>query len=313
MTSFSVSRRVLAGGAAATAGIATIAAPVLSGPAAAADPTDGTADGAAASPQAVPAPGLYESCTAYFGLVKGNSDLVSYDVKTVGPVSPDPVLGSNLVPVLTVQGGGGEVQCIPELGWTDEASWASWIDWDLTTFTYPGTGYYLIPSTYGAEFDTPAGLFIPESTSIRFDTSIEGVTVTWAPAGPAATETGWFPFGPIALTPTSKGVPETLARIGAAGGDADAVALAEQILVDETCDNADPGLVSLADAMSVIYGGEIFASCGNVEVATWELYRAELFDLMVERSLVVVTLTAPTPTTTGDVAGDGVVAPTFTG
>ena len=211
MTSFSVSRRVLAGGAAATAGIATIAAPVLSGPAAA-DPTDDTADGTAASPQAVPAPGTYESCTAYFGLVKGNSDLVSYDVQTVGPVSPDPVLGSNLVPVLTVQGGGGEVQCIPELGWTDEGTWIDWIDWGSTGFTYPGTGYYLVPSTYGAEFDTPNGLFVPESTSIRFETSIEGVTVTWAPAGPPATETGWFPFGPIALTPTSNGVPRDPGR-----------------------------------------------------------------------------------------------------
>ena len=181
-----------------------------------------------------------------------------------------------------------------------------------SSFTYPGTGYYLIPSTYGAEFDTPNGLFIPESTSIRFETSIEA-TVTWTPAGPPATETGWFPFGSIDLTPTSNGVPETLARIAAAGGDADAIALAEQILVDETCDDADPGLVSLADALSVIYDGEIFASCGNVEVATWDLYRSALFDLMVERSLVVVTLTAPTTTTTGDVAGDAVVAPTFTG
>lgn len=312
MTSFSVSRRVLAGGAAATAGIATIAAPVLSGPAAA-DPTDGTPDGTAASPQAVPAPGLYESCTAYFGLVKGNSDLVSYDVKTVGPVAPDPVLGSNLVPVLTVQGGGGEVQCIPELGWIDEAAWLDWVDWGGPGFTYPGTGYYLVPSTYGAEFDTPAGLFIPETTSIRFETSIEGVTVTWAPAGPPATETGWFPFGPSALTSTSNGVPETVADIETAGG-ADAAALAEQILVDETCDDADPSLPALADALSVLFDEEISPTCSNVEIPLWVLYRANLLDLMVERSLVVVTLTAPTPTTTtGDVAADGVVAPTFTG
>ena len=89
--------------------------------------------------------------------------------------------------------------------------------------------------------------------------------------------------------------------------------LAEQILVDETCDDADPALPALADALSVIFDDEIFPNCGDVEITLWVLYRAELLDLMVERSLVVVTLTAPTPTTTGDVAADAVVAPTFTG
>lgn len=312
MSMHSTSKRVVVGGLAATAGLATVAAPLATNVAGASG-SDGDA-AAGATPQAVPAPGTYESCTAYFGLSKGNSDLVSYEVRTVGPVAPDPVLGTNLVPILTVQGGGGEVQCIPELGWTDESTWADWIDWfDPEDFTYPGTGYYLIPSTYGAEFDTPNGLFIPESTSIRFETSIEGVTVTWTPAGPPATETGWQPFGSIALTPTSNGVPQTLAAIEAAGGDADAVALAEQILVDETCDNGDAGLASLADALSVIWDSEILANCGDVEIPTWVLYRSQLFDLMVERSLVVVTLTAPTTTTSGAVSGDSVVAPAFTG
>ena len=267
----------------------------------------------AATPQVIPAPGTYESCTAYFGLTKGSSDLVSYEVKTVGPVAPDPVLGTNLVPILTVQGSGGEVQCIPELAWTDEASWASWIGFSAEAFTYPGTGYYLIPSTYGAVFTTPDGPYTATSTSIRFETSIEGVTVTWTPAGPPATENGWDPFGSIALTPTSNAMPQTLAALAAAGG-ADAATQAEQMLVDETCDDTDPGLPALATALGNIYGTEFSATCSGVDIALWVFYRSELFDLMVERSLVVVTLTAPTPTTTsGAVSGDSVVAPSFTG
>jgi hypothetical protein len=311
MSMHSTSKRVVVGGLAATAGLATVAAPLAADVAGATDA--GGNPGTGATPQAIPAPGTYESCTAYFGLTKGFSDLVSYDVKTEGPVSPAPVIGTNVIPILTVQTSGGEVQCIPELAWTDEATWTSWVGFGAALFTYPGSGYYLIPSTYGAELDTPDGPVVPLSTSIRFETSIEGASVTWTPAGPPATETGWQPFAGISLTSTSNGVPQMVSAIEAAGGDADATALAVQIMVDGTCDDADPGAASLAAALGVIFDTEFPANCSVVE-SVWYLYRRELFGLMVDRSLVVVTLTAPTPTTTsGAVSGDSVVAPSFTG
>lgn len=312
MSMQTTSKRVVVGGVAAAAGLATVAAPLAADVAGAA-PEDDTTTGAL-SPQVVPAPGTYESCTAYFGLYKDNSDLVSYDVKTEGPVSPDPVIGTNLIPILTVQTSGGEVQCIPELGWTDQDSWAIYLDWSTDTFTYPGSGYHLIPRV-GGTFDSLGGVVTVSGTSIRFETDIQA-TVTWAPASPAATETGWFPLDAPTLTSGSPGVSETLARLSGAGASADAVALAETFLVGpaDSCASADPAtLTSLSDALAVLFGTPVTDSCFEVEIGTGILYRSTLFDLKVADSLVVVTLSNPTTTTTGAVSGDTVVAPSFTG
>lgn len=314
MSMHSTSKRVVVGGVAAAAGLATVAAPLVTDVAGASG-SDGDTPTGAATPQALPAPGTYESCTAYFGLSKGNSDLVSYEVRTQGPVAPDPVIGTNLIPILTVQTSGGEVQCIPEAGWTDLSSWQTWIDDSDPVFTYPGTGYNLVPRVDGT-FDTTAGVVTVSSTSIRFETDIQA-TVTWAPGAPPATENGWRVLDGPTLSPTSPGVAETLQRIADAGGSTDAVDVAASFLVGpaDLCSDPPAGaLTSLADALSVLFDTTVSSSCFELEIDTGILYRSSLFDVMVADSLIVVTLSNPTPTTTsGAVAGDAAVAPTFTG
>ena len=315
------SRRLLAGGAALTAGVAVVAGPAVTS-LAGADPVDGS-DGAT-TPQALPDPSSFESCTAYFGLGKGNSDLVSYDVETHGPVTKVPVVGTDLIPVLTVHGAGGlTAQCIPEAGWTDQASFDGWFGFGEGLVPYPGTGYYLIPATYGWEATTPQGAFTPTSTSIEFLHELSGVTVSWSPTQPNAVENGFFieNSGPL---PSDDPTLVTLgASITAVDADAAAGALAESLLSGGDCDDADPALPGLADALNTIFDtDEIEATCGGTAFATLIYYRTLLVERMIDESLVLVSVTAPTPTTTeppttqppaAAAAEAAEVPPTFTG
>ncbi len=301
-----------------SAGVAAVAGPVVV-PLAAADPVDGADD--ASTPLALPADGTYESCTAYFGLGKGDSDLVSYDLETVGPVNPVPVIGTDLIPLLTVQGldgDGGAVtaQCIPEQGWTDEDSFDDWLDFGNVGFTYPGTGYYLIPATWGLETTTPQGAFTPTSTSIEFLHELTGVTVSWSPTEPNAVENGFMVYSGGPLPATDPTVQAAVAAITAVDGDTAAGALAQQILTAGACDDADPAIPGLAAALTTLLGDEgVPETCGNVSFATGYYYRVLLLDRMVDESLVLVTVTAPTGPTTEPPAAAAATEtpPTFTG
>ena len=172
------SRRFLLGSIAAALGFSSVAAPVLLQPAGAA-PTEGsnTTDGFSA--QAI---GTYESCTAYFGLDKSNSNLANFDLvnNTANPelfaANPEfiadnadflaefpdfladfPLAATDIVPVVTLTDESNNiVECVPMPGWLDEATWVDeYLGGDATSipedgfsypFSYPGTGFWLLPA-----------------------------------------------------------------------------------------------------------------------------------------------------------------------
>ena len=172
------SRRFLLGSIAAALGFSSVAAPVLLQPAGAA-PTEGsnTTDGFSA--QAI---GTYESCTAYFGLNKSNSNLANFDLvnNTANPelfaANPEfiadnvdflaefpdfladfPLAATDIVPVVTLTDESNNiVECVPMPGWLDEATWVNdYFGGDATSipedgfsypFSYPGTGFWLLPA-----------------------------------------------------------------------------------------------------------------------------------------------------------------------
>ena len=185
------SRRTIAGGLAFAAGTATIASPVVAPPLSA-DPIgapigNGGNGGAGGNAGLFLGTGTYESCTALFGLTdKSNANYVVITVE--GSASPLPVVGEDLIPVLTLAGSapGGETECVPEAGFDDAASWLDFvsppgpINPELETliaalFPYPGAAGYLVPN------DT-AGLVPPITAAIRFERATSSPTeVTVSP------------------------------------------------------------------------------------------------------------------------------------
>ena len=116
------SRRLLFSGIAASLGLASVVAPVVTSPATA-QPVEGPGP---IQPSTISPPGTYQPCTAYFGLTKDNSDLLSFEVDNINnAVSPTPAIGTDIVPILTVTDGTQSIDCVPDLGWTDEATWLS--------------------------------------------------------------------------------------------------------------------------------------------------------------------------------------------
>jgi len=185
------SHRFLLGGLAAALGLTTAAATVLADVATAAptDTTDSTAD---YSPQTI---GTYESCSAYFGLSKSNSNLASFDIVN-NTTGPDPVIaesqqaGPTLVPVVTLTDGSNNVfECTPSLGWTDQATWENPYTGQSApyflggTASYPGTGFWMLPAIgYPLDhFDT--GLqqwvqFTAVTGTLRFESNLTGVPIS---------------------------------------------------------------------------------------------------------------------------------------
>jgi hypothetical protein len=183
------SRRLLFGGIAAALGFSSVAAPVVLQPAGA-TPAEGSNTTSDFSTQTI---GTYESCTAYFGLLKQNSNLANFDIVN-NTVDPEPVIansqqaGPTLVPVVTLTDGSNNIiECTPTLGWTDQATWESDYMGSAITllgsiFSYPGTGFWLLPAV-GYEldyFDTALEQnqqFTAVTGTLRFESNLAGVSV----------------------------------------------------------------------------------------------------------------------------------------
>ncbi len=183
------SRRFLLGGLAAALGLTTSAAPVLAQVANAA-PTDNSNATTDYSLQTI---GTYESCTAYFGLQKLNSNLAAFDI-TNNTTDPDPVIansqqaGPTIVPVVTLTDASNNVvECTPTLGWTDQTTWEN--DYVKVTgeyfignlLTYPGTGFWLLPGLGETldHYDQSQNYvpFFPVTGTLRFESNLNGVPV----------------------------------------------------------------------------------------------------------------------------------------
>jgi len=333
------SRRLLFSGIAASLGLASVVAPVVTSPATA-EPVEGPGP---IQPSTISPPGTYQPCTAYFGLTKDNSDLLSFEVDNINnAVSPTPVIGTDIVPILTVTDGTQSIDCIPDLGWTDEATWLSnyfTIFSSMFSFgliTYPGTGYYLMPAIDGSTtFSlTGGGSILPTASSLRFEVDFTGRTVTVTPPTLVHTFGGFRPAtqyltGPQLSDPYFAAV---MAAVTATGNAAQAALLLELLTAGQVggqfalCDvtNMYPSVpnvnfIPLTETMDSLLqqAPTVDPGCTMPTKSASFLYNIEVQNAKVPNSLVTLTITDPnaattTTTTTTSVAADP-VAPAFTG
>jgi len=334
------SRRLLFTGIAASLGLASVVAPVITSTATA-EPVEGPGP---IQPSTISPPGTYQPCTAYFGLTKDNSDLLSFEVDNINnAVSPTPVIGTDIVPILTVTDGTQTIECVASLGWTDEATWQS----NYFTFlgsgfsygliTYPGTGYYLMPAVDGTTLIPliEGGSMVPTASSLRFEVNFTGRTVTVTPATLVHTFGGFRPNG--YLTGAQLSDPyfaAVMAAVTATGNAAQAALLLELLTAGQVdgqfalCDvtNMHPSVpnvnfIPLTETMDSLLrqAPTLDPGCTMPTKTASYLYNIEVQNAKVPNSLVTLTITDPnaattttTTTTTTSVAADP-VAPAFTG
>ena len=330
------SRRLLFSGIAASLGLASVVAPVVTSPATA-QPVEGPGP---IQPSTISPPGTYQPCTAYFGLTKNNSDLLSFEVDNINnAVSPTPVIGTDIVPVLTVTDGTQSIDCIPDLGWTNEATWQSTYMSLLGSafshgrITYPGLGYYLMPAVNGSTtFSlTGGGSILPTASSLRFEVNFTGRTVTVTPPTLVHTFGGFTPNNYLSVAQLSDPYfAAVMAAVTATGNAAQAALLLELLTAGQVdgqfalCDvtNMHPSVpnvnfIPLTETMDSLLqqAPTLDPGCTMPTKSASHLYNIEVQNAKVPNSLVRLTITDPnaaTTTTTTSVAADP-VAPAFTG
>lgn len=330
---FHSARRFMFGGVAASLGLASVFGPSLTPPAVA-QPVEGPGP---IQPNAIAASSTYEACTPYFGLTKDNADLLSFDVNNVdNALTPAPVIGTDIVAVLTVTDGTQSIDCIPDLGWSDESTWLSnYVDGNETGFLvedhldYPGTGYYLMPVIDGStSFTLPDSSSItPSASSIRFDYEFTGLTVAVSPLNLVHTFGGFSPVvDPLTGALLSDEYYASVNGLVIATGDAAQAAYLVQLLTagpDAFCDgsgqpitpneNYDPLLVTLQTLTIPIIDEYVITSCWDVHDAAGILYNIEVQNAKVPNSRVTLTITDPNASTTSTTVSAEPTVPTFTG
>jgi hypothetical protein len=333
------SHRFLLGGLAAALGLTTAAAPVLADVATAAptDTTDSTAD---YSPQTI---GTYESCSAYFGLSKSNSNLASFDVVN-NTTGPDPVIansqqaGPTLVPVVTLTDASNNTfECTPELGWTDQATWeipyvgGIALLYIQNIVHYPGTGFWVLPGL-GEElvhYDGSSYVFYtPVSGTLRFESNLVGVPIHASMTDLPTADAGFD--GNIGLTLDMYQSPLWNAALNlvtnAPSGDAAQAALLDSIANGfvngpTLCDNPgvnllvpDANFAPLLETLKALLPIYTYMDCGYSRYASSWLVEASIQLAKIANAPATVTVgDPPPPTTTTTVAPEEPVAPAFTG
>ena len=329
---FFESRRLLFSGIAASLGLASIVAPIVTSPATA-QPVEGSGP---LQPSTISAPGTYEACTLYFGLTKDNADLLSFDVVNENnAVTPTPVIGTDIVPVLTVTDGTQSFECIPDLGWTDQATWQSdyvngggnsaFVD---GLISYPGTGYYLMPVVDGSTtFSlTGGGSILPTASSLRFEVNFTGRTITVSPTNLAHTYGGYRPFGSdLSISQLADPYYGAVSQAVTTTGDAAQSAYLLQLMTAglwNFCDQStgDPIVPNQSYAPLVATMSALMQSNSSFDVVNCNLwfaaellYNAEVQKAKVPNSLVTLTITDPNATTTTTTVPDRSVTPSFAG
>jgi hypothetical protein len=327
-------RRHLLAGLAATLGLTAVAAPTIIAPVSA-QPVEGSGP---IQPNAISAPGTYEACTPYFGLMKDNADLLSFDVVNENnAVTPTPVIGTDIVPVLTVTDGTQGVECIPDLGWTDQATWQSdYVDAG-TGFVisglvaYPGTGYYLMPAVDGTTTFSlsDGGSILPTASSLRFEVNFTGRTVTVTPTNLVHTFGGYRPVeNDLSSSQLADSYYAAVSQEVTTTGDAAQSAYLLQLMTagsSNFCDQytgeplvPNQNYAPLIVTMNTLLQSSSFvvSNCLSIWHTTEYLYNAEVQKAKAPNSLVTLTITDPnattTTTTTTSAAAEPVI-PSFAG
>ncbi len=328
--------RVFLGGIAALLGVSATATEMV---AASAEPAT-TDHGAGLQPQSAYVPGTYSSCTAKFGLWKANADLATFDVVDGSPaVLPSPMLGSNLIPLITVSDGTITETCEAQIAWTDSATFDSaYIGfYSLTTGTampYPGRNDFWIMPAVGVPLTADGVTNITATTrTLSFGNSLPaGSTVTLS-GQPQAIQVPWYPYGP---TPESSAVLATsyfqriFDAVESTGGTAQRVFLEAYLAAmydggdsSALCTN-DPSTANATfatmDTLGAGWASWLFPMfCGNGDEIPEAVGQTLQYDTQVSSATTItVTVAGPplptttTSTTTTTTTTDPVV-PQFTG
>ena len=330
-----LSARLLLGGIAAALGLGATVTHVVE---ASADPATSDHVGAL-DPASLPAPGTYESCKGMFGLSKMNSDLASFDVVDgSSAVTPTPVVGTDIIPIVTISDGTTTLSCEAAPAWTDEATFTSDYlssdSWAIqTSMPYPGTGYFQLPYIYGTSFTYSGGSITPTSRTIAYLSDLApGATIVATPAEPLELAS---PYQPYAHSPSSSAALTDpfftrafAAILGAPNGSQAQVDYlqAQLALVWDsspmTCIDQDPTLQALIVTMQSLSTGFVgwmtATDCNTLSAGSITIGRIQLFDAQVADTGITLTVSGPVPSTTTTTASSTTAAadpviPAFTG
>jgi hypothetical protein len=336
------SRRLMFGGIAAALGFSSVAAPAIVQTASAA-PTEGSNTTDEFTTQTV---GTYESCTAYFGLVKANSNLVNFDIVS-NTADPEPVIansqqaGPTLVPVVTLTDGSNNiVECTPTLGWTDQATWENdYMESAGTYFlgstvSYPGTGFWLLPTVgYPLQyFDTALQQYLQFTAvtgTLRFESNLAGVSVHSSMVGLPTSNPGFDGNTGLTLEMYQSSYWATALNIVATAptGSAEQSALLDSIANGfvngpTMCDNSggllvpDANFASLVATLEALLPARTNLTCDDITYDSSWLVDAAIQIAKVANAPVTVTVSDSAPPTTSTsipLAPTDPIVPAFTG
>ena len=272
----------------------------------------------------------YESCTPYFGLGKSSAELAKFTIEDPNHALSTPaVLGTDLIPLITVSDGTHTVTCAPTLAWTNQQDWSTTSSFGMSgwsamdgAFAYPGNGYYAVPMVGVAYTLTqtlpgsPTGTMTPTSVTVSYGSNLSSdIRVTTFPAAIARTIDPSTSFGSI--TPSSTVGQALITKVSNAIPSSDTnktqeVALFSYLMQNgsNTCDSTygsgtqtSAAFVGLSSAVQTLFtsgGTTISPQCDDLGFAGMVMLQAVGMDLRAHDNLIhfVLTSTASTTTTT---------------
>lgn len=328
-----MSWRLFLGGIAALLGVSATATELVS---ASAEPatTDHTSGFQPASGYV---PGTYSSCTAKFGLLKTNSDLATFDVVDGTPaVTPTPVMGTDLIPLITVSDGTFTETCEAQLAWTDSATFDSaFLSYNSfaagTSMPYPGTNDFWIMPAVGVPLTMDGSTSITVTTrTLSFgDTLPAGTTVSLS-GQPVSIQAPYAPYGGQPSSSAALATPffQRVSSAVVTAGDANQGMFLEVYLASYY-NGADPSQMctddpNTANALFITMdnlmtgwgaGWMLPTTCSNLMTSELAVGQILQYDMQVSSAtaLTVTVAGAPLPTTTTTTTATDPVVPKFAG
>jgi LPXTG-motif cell wall-anchored protein len=272
----------------------------------------------------------YESCTPYFGLGKGTAELAKFTIEDPNHVLSTPaVLGTDLIPLITVSDGTHTVTCAPTLAWTNQQDWATntnvffgMDNWPATdgAFSYPGDGYYAVPMVGDSYTLTqtlsgsPTGTMTPTSVTVSYGSNLPSdVRVATVPSAIATTVDPSTSFGSI--SPSSTVGQALITKVSNAIPNSDTNKAAEIALFSDLMQNGSNACASTyggGDQTSAVFTGltsaiqSLFTStnttvnpnCSFLGFTGFVMLQAVGMDLRAHNNLIHFALTSTASTTT---------------
>ena len=284
-------------------------------------------------------PGTYSSCTAKFGLMKTNADLATFDVVDGSPaVTPTPVMGTDLIPLITVSDGTITETCEAQIAWTDSATFDSaYLSYNSsaagTSMPYPGTNDFWIMPAVGVQLtmDGSTNITVTTRTLSFGETLPAGTTVTLS-AQPVSIQTPYAPYGGVPSSSAALATPFFQRISDAVGSSGDA---AQQMFLNlylaSYFDGADPSQMctddpNTANALFITmdnlmtgwgYGWMLPTACSRLMTNDLAIGQILQYGAQVSSATTLTVTVAgpplPTTTTTTTTTTADPVVPAFTG